>query len=346
MSSGSKSVFVAGGMYFALILGIGAIGFRADMSNQANAEGPVQRLSSDVPIDATDNPVPVATKVPVPLNENQSGSGGTVQSKKPEKTAITKRPGWNVQRRSADEWFIEKELGEISEVSFIETPLEDALRDIENAHNIKFWIDKQSLQEQGLDIGVSVSLQMVGKPLKSALNLLFEPLNLDYIIRDDVIVVTADFKAFETRVYNVERLDTLGTDELEEMIYATIAPEAWNERLKKATFSNPDLKPATSLPAGIPGGSPAFVSNSRQSPGSKTASGIGASTHDGGSIRTTKSMLVIRQTRRIHERIVDLLDQLEDSTDTNASHQKTQLPRTEASNPRRCPATCGIVSRI
>ncbi len=328
MSSGSKYVFVAG-MYFALILGIGAIGFRADLSNQASAEEPVQRLSSGVSIDASENPVPDATKVPAPLNKNQSGSGGPVQSEQPEnsgKTSIIKRPGWNVQKRSPDEWFIEKQLGEITEVSFIETPLEDALRDLKNSHNIEFWIDKQSLQEQWMDTGALVSLEMVGKPLKSALNLILEPLNLDYIIRDNVIVVTAESKAFETRVYNVGRLDNIGTDELEEMIYATIAPEAWNERLKKATISYPDFKPATSLPAGMPGGSPAFVSNSRQSPGSKTASGIGASTHDGGSIRTTKSMLVIRQTRRIHERIVDLLDQLEDSTNTNASHQKTQLP--------------------
>ena len=141
MSSSSRSVLVAGGIYFALIPGIGALGFRADMSNQASAEGPVQRLSSEAPIDASDNPVPVATKVAVPLNQNQSGSDGAGRSEQPGnpgKTAFTKRPGWNVQKRSPDEWFIEKQLGEIAEVSFNETPLEDVLRDLKISHQIEF----------------------------------------------------------------------------------------------------------------------------------------------------------------------------------------------------------------
>ena len=76
-------------------------------------------------------------------------------------------------------------------------------------HKIGIWIDKQALQDEGINADTQVSLTISGISLRSALRLLLEPLALTYIIEDEVMKITTQTKADEkmsTRVYPVADL--------------------------------------------------------------------------------------------------------------------------------------------
>lgn len=115
----------------------------------------------------------------------------------------------DLKRTSPNERRIQKALSETTEVSFTDNPLEEALDYLEDLHHIEIWIDKQALQEEGVNSDQQVTLVMSGISLRSVLRLMLEPLGLTYLIEDEVMKITTQAKADEkmsTRVYPVADL--------------------------------------------------------------------------------------------------------------------------------------------
>lgn len=108
---------------------------------------------------------------------------------------------------------IETALNEATEISFVDTSLRDALDYIEDLHNFEIFLDHQEILDSGVDLQMlRVSLELSGVTLESALNRMLEPLKLDYLIDDELLVVTTRAKAAEhreVRVYNLEFLRPL-----------------------------------------------------------------------------------------------------------------------------------------
>ncbi len=100
-------------------------------------------------------------------------------------------------------------LSETTEVAFTDTPLEEGLKYLEDLHGVEIWLDKETLTTQQINTDHSVTLQISGVSLQSALHLLLEPLSLSLVIEDDVLKITtkarAD-KAIITRTYPVSDL--------------------------------------------------------------------------------------------------------------------------------------------
>lgn len=101
---------------------------------------------------------------------------------------------------------IRKSLDMPTDVDFIETSLKDAIEALKQQHNINIVIEDQKLQDEGVATDTAITLQLSGVTFRSVLKLMLEPLQLTYIIDDEVMKITTSVAASEklyTRVYPV-----------------------------------------------------------------------------------------------------------------------------------------------
>jgi len=73
-------------------------------------------------------------------------------------------------------------------------------------HNIPIIIDETALEEEGIDTQEPINRVLSGITLRSALKIILEPLELTYVIEDEVMKITTEVKAediLSTRVYPV-----------------------------------------------------------------------------------------------------------------------------------------------
>jgi hypothetical protein len=91
-------------------------------------------------------------------------------------------------------------------MEFIETPLKDAIQILKDAHNIPIELDVKKLEEAGVNIDTPVTKNLSGITLRSALRLLLNDLELTYVVRDEVLLITTPEEAESqliTKVYPV-----------------------------------------------------------------------------------------------------------------------------------------------
>jgi hypothetical protein len=132
-------------------------------------------------------------------------------------------------------------LSERTEVSFSETPLSDALDFLRDFHQINILLDQTALQDEGIDPGTLISLQVSGVTLRSALKLMLEPYALAVMVDSEVLKVTTRTRAREkviTRIYPVSDLADQ-SDDLEALQDAIRAATdgPWNEKGQPGAMS-------------------------------------------------------------------------------------------------------------
>jgi hypothetical protein len=91
-------------------------------------------------------------------------------------------------------------------VEFLDLPLEDCITFLKEYHNINIWLDRATLTDEGVALDQPITLKLAGVTLRSVLKLLLEPVQLTYVIEDEVMKITTSAKAGEklsTRVYPV-----------------------------------------------------------------------------------------------------------------------------------------------
>lgn len=237
---------------------------------------------------------------------------------------------WDFRKRSTNELRIEKALESPTEVQFFDQSLKDSLNYLQDLHHIEILVDSAALEDAGIGADQKVNLTLSGGSLKNTLRLLLDPMHLDYVIKNEVMMITTREKAdeiFETRVYNVGLLPEYTPEELMEVILLTVDPEGWNVDASMKSFpqaNKPIPETAESRGTGgmpeIIGGTPGKTSRGDDSMLALSHSQIGMGGGMGGGgfagdsamgvIRVSKKTLVIRQKPRIHDEIVELLNQL------------------------------------
>jgi hypothetical protein len=162
-----------------------------------------------------------------------------------------------------------------TEVDFVETPLRDALDYLEQLHGIDAVINEKEIADEGASPEVRLSLELKGASLHSALSLMLEPHDLDYVVKNEVLMITAAAKAEEfreLRVYDLEQLSAL---------------------IPELDFDDVDaVKRVESV-----------IKNAVQGDWAPEDEG-------GGTISLTSAGLVVRQNQRTHREIENLLEQL------------------------------------
>src|SRR5262245_1093899 len=101
---------------------------------------------------------------------------------------------------------IRRTLSKPTTVEFLDLPLEDCITFLKEYHNINIWLDKATLTDEGVALDQPITLKLAGVTLRSVLKLLLEPVQLTYVIEDEVMKITTSAKAGEkltTRVYPV-----------------------------------------------------------------------------------------------------------------------------------------------
>jgi hypothetical protein len=138
---------------------------------------------------------------------------------------------------------IKKELAEPANFQFVDTPLTDAIEVLKEQHGIEIQLDLAALTGAGVGTDTPVNSHVSGVSLRSGLKLLLDQLELTYVIRNEVLLITSKTQAeqlLDTKVYPVGDLVRPEDDGLVvgmkpdfntliESITTTIAPTTWDE---------------------------------------------------------------------------------------------------------------------
>ncbi|MGH7140902.1 MAG: hypothetical protein ACREHD_34665, partial [Pirellulales bacterium] len=100
-------------------------------------------------------------------------------------------------------------LDERTELDFLDQPLEDVMEYLKQRHGIEIQVDNKGLAEAGIGSDTPVTRTLKGITLRSALKLLLGELDLTYVIRNEVLLITSKAEAdnmLSMRVYPVADL--------------------------------------------------------------------------------------------------------------------------------------------
>lgn len=115
----------------------------------------------------------------------------------------------------ATEAKIRQELDEPTIVEFIDTPLIDVLKYLDDYHAIEIEIDQDALDLEGVDSGTPITRNLSNISLRSVLSHILSGLNLTYLVEDEVLLITSTDMArthLRTVVYPVGDLITANDD--------------------------------------------------------------------------------------------------------------------------------------
>jgi general secretion pathway protein D len=120
---------------------------------------------------------------------------------------LAKETGRN---RSEREIEIEKKLKMLVAVQFNNAPLSKVIDTLANYADVNIYLDPKGMNEEGVTTDVPVTIDLKHEiMLKSALDLILEPLHLSYVVKNDVLKITSERMKdgeIDTRVYNVADL--------------------------------------------------------------------------------------------------------------------------------------------
>ena len=125
------------------------------------------------------------------------------------KALTERRQKWasvDLTRYNKTEEKIRRSLSQPTTVEFLDLPLDDAITFLKEYHNINIYIDKATLTDEGVALDQPITLKLAGVTFRSVLKLLLEPVQLTWVIEDEVMKITTSAKAGEklqTRVYPV-----------------------------------------------------------------------------------------------------------------------------------------------
>src|SRR5260221_10130619 len=105
------------------------------------------------------------------------------------KALTERRQKWasvDLVRYNKTEEKIRRALSQPTTVEFLDLPLEDAITFLKEYHNINIYVDKPTLTDEGVALDQPITLKLAGVTMRSVFKLLLEPLQLTYLIEDEV----------------------------------------------------------------------------------------------------------------------------------------------------------------
>lgn len=245
------------------VLGFLAAGWLVMAANAEDRPGKTVTKSHDWPVKFT---VKVQETKPTAAQQK-------TELKQPFYPALTKREQQILTALDAD-----------TKCNFPDVPLYEALQSLQAQHGVNIYLDAQALKENGLTVNMHVNVSLSGISLKSALNIILNPLGLDYVIDNEVLKITTQEKVnrmFRVRIYPVADLCDSAED------YQALENVIQNTCLRNGKSKH---YPVDDLVFGAPGKKKVVLKN-----GSASMSAV-----------PQCGALVINDTDRVHEKIVEL----------------------------------------
>ncbi len=134
------------------------------------------------------------------------------------------------------ERIIYEALSKPTDVDFEEKPLKDIIEKIAQTSGIQIQFDEKALSEAAVATDTPITKRLRGISLRSTLRLLLRPLQLTYVIRNGVLLITTQTEAenqLVIRIYPVRDLlsdeqSDLDFDPLVDLIETIVAPQTWD----------------------------------------------------------------------------------------------------------------------
>jgi hypothetical protein len=122
-----------------------------------------------------------------------------------------------------------------SRFEFTETPFRDVIAKIRDAQSIPIELDVKALEDAGIDLDTAITQYLSGISLRSALPLLLDNLDLTYLIKNEVLLITTKQAAAErptVRLYplpwGIAAQPRPDVQALVDLIHTTIHPSTWD----------------------------------------------------------------------------------------------------------------------
>ncbi len=142
---------------------------------------------------------------------------------------------------ATDEWVdngaaeqrIHKALAKDFSVECVDTPLEDVVELISKSLDIPVMLDIRALEEIGLTTDTPLTLQLKNTSVRSILRLMLRPVDLTYMIKDEVLQVTTVEAAEQNLVSRIYFLEATGIPigdfkSITDTIRAAVVPDTWD----------------------------------------------------------------------------------------------------------------------
>jgi hypothetical protein len=100
-------------------------------------------------------------------------------------------------------------LDDKTELEFVDQPLTDVVEYLKERHEIEIQLDSRALSDEGVGSDTPVTRNIKGISLRSALRLMLGELDLTYVIRNEVLMITTKTEAenmLTNKVYPVADL--------------------------------------------------------------------------------------------------------------------------------------------
>jgi general secretion pathway protein D len=98
-----------------------------------------------------------------------------------------------IQRRTERELEIEKRLKTPVLLKYQDTPLSEVMDGLSELTGVNIHLDPRGLTQEGVNTDTPVTIHLTKEvQLKSALNLILEPLHLSYVVHDEVLKITSE----------------------------------------------------------------------------------------------------------------------------------------------------------
>ena len=94
-------------------------------------------------------------------------------------------------------------------LDFRKTPIAEAVGYMKDFVGVEIQLDLKALREAGVESDTPITFDVKGVTLKSALNLMLRPLDLTYVYKDEVLLITTPEqveKYLKVKVYDVRDL--------------------------------------------------------------------------------------------------------------------------------------------
>lgn len=129
----------------------------------------------------------------IPFNDLEPYQFGDAKTWEELSTFRSKLVNEQGRQRSEEELEIERKLKTSVPLSFVDRPLSEVMDYLSKLAAVNIYLDEQGLNQEGIDPSTPVTIE-VRQPimLKSALNLILEPLHLSYVIKDEVLKITSE----------------------------------------------------------------------------------------------------------------------------------------------------------
>lgn len=247
----------------------------------------------------------------------------------------------DAREHTETEMRVRQSLTQPISLHFDSAPLSQVMQYIADTQGVNVVVDEQGLADEGVTSSTPVSIGVDGIQLRSALNLMLHPLNLDYTIENEVLNITSRLRQqgdLKTTVYQVADL----------VVPVSVAPptstfqpgSGFGVNSGQNSLPGAGLQSIPSSPTGngfaqVPAGPIGGANPLAGLPGSDSSLNGPASEHydfealqelitttvspdtwneigGAGSVSQHESTLslVIRQTQSVHQEIADLLEQL------------------------------------